>query len=267
MQWLPELDAQLRQLAGTMANTDVAAKMSRTLRSIEHRASRLGISLAFIVERNRPWSREDDETLRSQAGTKPPAEIAAALGRTEDAVIHRGIVIGVPMGFKRTPRCRQRWDEIRVLVDEGLAPPQIARRMGLPIRAIRQRLGAMGLRAKADGRGCPVGSYSKLSDLQKLLNQGKDTAGIARWMDLPETEIEELVRCHQLRPMTSEAAAERKPKSRQAKAKPVRKMVRVTVSRVAYCESCGAPVINTPDGWASHRARVHTAQRKAPLWR
>ena len=156
MQWLPELDAQLRQLAGTMANTDVAAKMSRTLRSIEHRASRLGISLAFIVERNRPWSREDDETLRSQAGTKPPAEIAAALGRTEDAVIHRGIVIGVPMGFKRTPRYRQRWDEIRVLVDEGLAPPQIARRMGLPIRAIRQRLGAMGLRAKADGRGCAV---------------------------------------------------------------------------------------------------------------
>jgi hypothetical protein len=128
-------------------------------------------------------------------------------------VVNRGVVLGVPVGFEHTPQSRQRWDEIKVLVGEGLAAPQIARRMGIPLHTIRQRLHKMALKPLTDGRGCPT--------------ERKVTSVSRRRRQAPVVRIT------------------------------------TTVSRLAKCDGCGLWVINTFEGWAAHRARLHNSQRKA----
>jgi hypothetical protein len=211
--WTPELDKKLRQLAGTKGKADVAAQMGRTVRGIEKRAGRLGISLAFHAGAHAQWSPADDARLKELAGTMPITQIATTLNRSRFAVIDRGVFLGVPVGFVRTPASRQRWDEIKVLVSEGLAAPQIARRLGIALHTIRQRLHKMALKPLKDGRGCQAG-----------------------------------------RKVTSV--------SRRPKQAPVVRIT-TTVSRLAKCDGCGLWVINTFEGWAAHRARLHASQKEA----
>lgn len=152
-QWLPETETRLRQLAGRMPAADLAALLGRTVTATHKRAARLKLSLAFFQVIHERWTAEDDKRLKELAGTMPPAEIAQKLGRTSEAVLHRGQVLGVSCGFKRTPKCRQRLDEIKALAETKLSAPQIGRQLGLPVETVRKRLATLGIKA-TDGRGC-----------------------------------------------------------------------------------------------------------------
>jgi len=51
-----------------------------------------------------PWTEEDNAKLRSLAGTKSSAEVAAELGRTEGAVIVQASKLKVSMAYKKSRR-------------------------------------------------------------------------------------------------------------------------------------------------------------------
>ena len=208
--WEPSDILALRRMACTMPVLEIADLMHRSVAAIEHKAWKLQISIAFVRAKDKPWTPADEAQIRVLAGTMPIDDIAARLGRSRSAIIARGCVLGVPMGYERDPRCRQRLDELRALVAEGLPAPEIARRMGLPLSTIRGRLNRLGLQCQADGRGCPIRPEG--------------------WRT--------------------------KPRQPKPKAEPQR-IVRVPVSALAYCNACHAPVVNTAEGWAAHRGRVH----------
>lgn len=53
---------------------------------------------------SRPWSVEDDETLRTMvAARRPTSAIASALGRTVDAVRGRAQTLRVPLTLRLRP--------------------------------------------------------------------------------------------------------------------------------------------------------------------
>ena len=154
--WEPSDILALRRMACTMPVLEIADLMHRSVAAIEHKAWKLQISIAFVRQVDRKWTAQEEGQVKALSGTMPIDNIAALLGRSREAIIHRGCVMGVPMGFEREPACRQRLDELRALVAEGLPAPGIARRMGLPLSTVRGRLNRLGLQCQADGRGCPI---------------------------------------------------------------------------------------------------------------
>ena len=51
-----------------------------------------------------PWTEDDNAKLKSLAGTKSSAEVAAELGRTEGAVIVQASKLKVSMAYKKSRR-------------------------------------------------------------------------------------------------------------------------------------------------------------------
>ncbi|HZP03432.1 MAG TPA: hypothetical protein VFB43_00935 [Terracidiphilus sp.] len=187
--------------------------MNRRISSLEKRAHHLRISLAFYESPTVEWSEQDKQRLKELAGKMSPADIGKELGRSKNAVLHCGRRIGISVGFQRTPKCRQRQEEILALIEENLSRPQIARRMGLSETTIRGRMKRMGVNAKIDGRGCAAPRAAQSRENKPRIVKPK---------------------------------AEKRPLLRVIK----------TVSRVAYCKDCHAPVVNTWDGWRNHRERT-----------
>ncbi len=52
----------------------------------------------------RPWTDDDNAKLRSLAGTKPAAAVAAELGRTEGSVIAQASKLRLSMAFQKEGR-------------------------------------------------------------------------------------------------------------------------------------------------------------------
>ena len=51
-----------------------------------------------------PWTEDDNAKLKSLAGTKSSAEVAAELGRTEGAVMVQASKLKVSMAYKKSRR-------------------------------------------------------------------------------------------------------------------------------------------------------------------
>jgi len=51
-----------------------------------------------------PWTEDDNAKLKSLAGTKSPAEVAAELGRTEGAVMVQASKLKVSMAYSKQRR-------------------------------------------------------------------------------------------------------------------------------------------------------------------
>ena len=53
-----------------------------------------------------PWTEDDNAKLKSLAGTKSSAEVAAELGRTEGAVVMQASKLKVSLAYKSQRRAR-----------------------------------------------------------------------------------------------------------------------------------------------------------------
>jgi hypothetical protein len=51
--------------------------------------------LSEMVNKSPRWTQNEDEKLRTLAATETPATIAERLGRSETAILHRGIKLGL----------------------------------------------------------------------------------------------------------------------------------------------------------------------------
>ena len=72
----------------------LAARMpGRSAEAIKLRARHLGVAMRG----RRRWTMADDAQLRSLYGTTTAADIAAVLGRTENAVVERARILGIAM--------------------------------------------------------------------------------------------------------------------------------------------------------------------------
>jgi hypothetical protein len=92
------------------------------------------------------WTRQEDATLRRQyrAGV-PRQRIAAALGRSPDAVDARRRALHIPARPRTRPWSRAADDLLRAADAAGLPLAEVARRLGRPAGAVRWRRRALGL--------------------------------------------------------------------------------------------------------------------------
>jgi hypothetical protein len=95
------------------------------------------------------WTRQQDTTLarRYRAGV-PRQRIAAALGRSPDAVDARRRALGIPARPRTRPWSRAADDLVRAADAAGLPLAEVARRLGRPAAAARWRRHALGLQRR-----------------------------------------------------------------------------------------------------------------------
>jgi hypothetical protein len=95
------------------------------------------------------WTRQQDTTLarRYRAGV-PRQRIAAALGRSPDAVDARRRALGIPARPRTRPWSRAADDLVRAADAAGLPLAEVARRLGRPAAAVRWRRHALGLQRR-----------------------------------------------------------------------------------------------------------------------
>lgn len=108
-QWAPAEDERLRTLvrAGTPLE-DAALALDRTPEALRRRARKLGLEAPPARARAgkvRPWTEREDRLLRATPGVNPAA-LAAALGRSDRAVLHRRRQLGLHEGRERSPHHR-----------------------------------------------------------------------------------------------------------------------------------------------------------------
>ncbi len=108
-QWTTVEDERLRVLtrAGTPLE-DAAVALDRTPEALRRRARKLGLQALSARARAgkvRPWSGREDRLLRATPGVNPAA-LAAALGRSDRAVLQRRRELGLHEGRERSPHHR-----------------------------------------------------------------------------------------------------------------------------------------------------------------
>ena len=116
------------ELLGTMRDTELGAKLGRTVTVVRYRRRALGIG---SVRGSRPWTADEDKLL----GTMADAKVAAKLGRTVPRVRYRRWVLG-RAGKKQG---REPWtaEEDRVL---GTAPDLlVAQKLGRTFSEVIKR--------------------------------------------------------------------------------------------------------------------------------
>lgn len=118
----------------------------RTAGAVTARARKLGLTTYA-----RRWTEADDERLRRLLGSRSPAQLARALGRTPEALRRRTRTLGLATAAPPDPsRAGRRWspEEDDLLgLHAALNPAMLAERLGRSDRAVVARLRRLGLRA------------------------------------------------------------------------------------------------------------------------
>lgn len=198
-------------------------------------AAHLGCSRRFLSRRLkdlgltwikcRKWSDLDELRLRSLAGKMTVGAISRQMRRDFNTVtlMAKRLDIDLTFDFRRLKALDA---QLRSLVAEGLTRHQIAGKTGRPYNTVRQHLKRLGLDVKWErsmpGTGVPRPSRAK--------NPG-------------------------VRPVQSEPAPRERIGIHRVRSIVIR-------DSVEWCQRCHAPVVNTPQAWAEHNARVHIA----PVW-
>jgi hypothetical protein len=123
------------------------------------------------------WTRQQDATLarRYRAGV-PRQRIAAALGRSPDAVDARRRALGIPARPPTRPWSRAADDLLRAADAARLPLAEVARRLGRPAGAVRWRRRALGLQR----RGARAWTPAEDQALGRAWPQGSDLARLGR---------------------------------------------------------------------------------------
>ena len=123
------------------------------------------------------WTRQQDATLarRYRAGV-PRQRIAAALGRSPDAVDARRRALGIPARPPTRPWSRAADDLVRAADAAALPLAEVARRLGRPAGAVRWRRRALGLQR----RGARAWTPAEDQALGRAGPRGGDLARLGR---------------------------------------------------------------------------------------
>jgi hypothetical protein len=123
------------------------------------------------------WTRQQDVTLRRRyrAGV-PRQRIAAALGRSPDAVDARRRALGIPAHPRTRPWSRAADDLLRAADAAGLPLAEVARRLGRPAAAVRWRRHALGLQRHGARAWTPTDDQA----LGRAWRRGGDLARLGR---------------------------------------------------------------------------------------
>lgn len=201
-----------------MSRQAIADHMGCSLTLVFRRLRKLGLSY-----KDPRWTDEEDELLRSLAGTMPVVEIATRLGRGYDGIRQRATkALGLNLHFKRF------WPDeaeaqLRRLIAEGKNTTQIADEMKRSRHSVRDRLRLLKLKARRTER----------------------PARPPRPKQIRATVTKP-------RPIKAELA----PRERIGIPVAVRRPA--IVGSLTWCDRCHAPVLDTPEGRAEHNQRVHT---------
>jgi hypothetical protein len=88
MRWSREEIDYLRTHAKNQTSAAIASRLTRSIKSVDHKARRLKIS--FILERPK-WSKHDVDFLKKHSGDKDLGALARRLGKSKAAVSHKAI--------------------------------------------------------------------------------------------------------------------------------------------------------------------------------
>jgi hypothetical protein len=123
------------------------------------------------------WTRQQDATLaRGYRAGVPRQRIAAALGRSPDAVDARRRALGIPAHPRTRPWSRAADDLLRAADAARLPLAEVARRLGRPAAAVRWRRRALGLQR----RGARVWTPTDDQALGRAWPHGGDLARLGR---------------------------------------------------------------------------------------
>jgi hypothetical protein len=126
------------------------------------------------------WTQQQDTTLarRYRAGV-PRQRIAAALGRSPDAVDARRRALGIPARPRTRPWSRAADDLVRAADAAGLPLAEVARRLGRPAGAVRWRRRVLGLQR----RGARAWTPAEDQTLGRAWRRGGELARLGRRLE------------------------------------------------------------------------------------
>jgi hypothetical protein len=213
----------LRLNARALTHDEMCAHLGWLPRLLRKRLQKLGLTW---IKGARPWTREEDVTLRSLAVTHNAAGIARAMDRDQITITNHAAKLGISLIRHR------RWtdeqdEEFRRLVNEGYTTPHIANVTNEKYSDVFTRLKTLGLkprltvRVRADKPNRP-----KPPRAEKPQPAPRERIGLPIAVRRRAADVFAYVH-GQYR------------------------------DRVAYCERCHAPVVDTPQSWAEHNRRVH----------
>ncbi|TMX64582.1 hypothetical protein [Vibrio rotiferianus] len=133
----------LRHMAGKASASDIAKLVNKTKRQVQHKAQRLGLSLAFLNRKPKPWSVSDERFLRKNAGVVSGVSIAKHLERPVEHVYRKAQLMGLSLHVygecsHAAIYSNEDIELCRKLSDAGLKAPTIAKKMEMSRSFVHQ---------------------------------------------------------------------------------------------------------------------------------
>ncbi|MFN1617366.1 hypothetical protein [Vibrio rotiferianus] len=141
--WSADEVETLKSLAGKVSAGDIADQFNKTKRQVQHKAQRLGLSLAFINRKPQPWKAEDIRYLKVNAGVISGVKIARELDRPVANVYQKAQLLELSMhvlgeNSHAATYSNEDIELCRALSDAGLKAPTIAQKMEMSRSFVHQ---------------------------------------------------------------------------------------------------------------------------------
>lgn len=277
--WTESEIEQLRELAGKIDTRAIAKQTGRSKPSVATKMAKLGLK-GKPSGWQYPWTAEQIEALKSGIDRNIGAHaIARETGKSKPAIYKRARMLGLDMTSQR------HWTDANIECLRANGPSMTANEL-MPLlkrsdKTIRWKAQDIGISLKKVFRSAKpkpepkmrFWTEAEISTLKELVDRMR-LPELSSKIGRTERSIERKAQTLGLRitgksgmryaPRTPSNGKQRPHRRTEPRAKPAPpKRELVTVSRLAWCESCRAPVVNTIAGWAGHRERVGCGQKNS----
>lgn len=211
-----------------------------------------------------PWTEEQIDYVRRHAASTPRAEMCAHLDRAPRTLSKLLRKLGMNGLRKPAP-----WSDRETEILRSLAPTQYIHSISVTLkrdpRTVKKEAARLGIELRDWKKSCAA----TREDYERMVADGLTVRQIAERRGCAYNAALQMLDQLGLKatpdPRGHAWRAPGSPKPPKS-AKPVRERVglpvvarRVIHGSVAICDRCYAPVVNTPERWAEHKQRVHTA--------
>lgn len=225
----PHEDGLLRQQWGMQSAQALASELGRSVNSVRHRASRLGLGRPASIE----WTPEEDRVLAESVGAMTYSAIGLQLGRSEKSVMARSQRLGLSKGQHRS------WTASDIDFLEAshqeMAWSEIAAHLHRSSKAVARKAQQMGL-AKYVRR-----DWMPSEDEYLLANPETPIGDLGRALDRSRKQVSWRRRMLDLEPATRRVS-QYKPSSDGRPVVAIRDGVRVMEHRQVAEEQLGRPL-------------------------
>ncbi|EDL52597.1 hypothetical protein VSAK1_13661 [Vibrio mediterranei AK1] len=141
--WNDDEISLLKSLAGKASTDYIASKVKKTKRQVQHKAQRLGLSLAFINRKPKSWTTTDVRYLKTNAGVISGVQIARHLDRPVENVYRKAHLLNLSLhvlgeNSHAATYSNEDIELCRALFDAGLKAPTIAQKMEMSRSFVHQ---------------------------------------------------------------------------------------------------------------------------------